>query len=244
MHRVKEDVESFVQRLQQAAGANLISLMLYGSAAREDFHEKYSDVNLLCVVRDIGGPALNQLAPVVHWWSKEMRHRPPLFVTAEELKTSADVFAIETLDLKANHRLLAGRDVLSDLEVPMNLHRVQLEHELRTVLMRLRHHYLLAPGDEHELEKVLAKSISSVMVLLRHALIAVEHPQVPESKRDVLVAIAKVFGIDTAALHAVLDLREGRRIQTGTGTLYQAYMECVAEMTSQVDRMELKLAPK
>ena len=135
MKRVKEDLETFVQRLQQAAGANLVALMLYGSAARDDFHEKYSDVNLLCVLRDIGGPALSRLVPVVHWWSKEVHHRPPLFVTAEELKTSADVFAIETLDLKANHQLLAGQDILSDLEVPMNLHRVQLEHELRAILM-------------------------------------------------------------------------------------------------------------
>jgi hypothetical protein len=240
MKRVKEDLETFAQRLQQAAGANLVALMLYGSAARDDFHEKYSDVNLLGVLREIGGSALNSLAPVVHWWSKELHHRPPLFVTAEELKTSADVFAIETLDLKANHLLLAGQDVLSDLEVPMNLHRVQLEHELRALLMRLRHHYLLVSEDEHELEKTLAKSISSVLVLFRHALIAAGQPAVPEDKREALARVTEVFGINTAALHAVLDVREGRRIQTGIGTLYQSYMECVAKMTSQVDRMELK----
>jgi hypothetical protein len=240
MQRIKKDLETLVQRLQQAAGANLESLMLYGSAARDDFHEKYSDVNLLCALRDIGGSALNQLAPVVHWWSKELHHRPPLFVTAEELRTSADVFAIETLDLKADHQLLAGKDILSDLEVPMNLHRVQVEHELRTMLLRLRHHYLLMSENEHELEKVLGKSVSSVMVLLRHALIAVGHPAIPQSKREILSAAAQVFGIDPAALHAVLDLREGRRVQAGIATLYQGYMECVARLVSQVDRIAAK----
>jgi len=120
------------------------------------------------------------------------------------------------------------------------LHRVQVEHELRTMLLRLRHHYLLMPGNELELEKVLGKSISSVMVLLRHALIAVGHPIIPQSKRDILSAVAQVFGIEPAALHAVLDLREGRRAQAGIATLYQGYMECVAQMVSQVDQIAVK----
>jgi len=32
---------------------------------------------------------------------------------------------------KKSHRVLFGRDPVADLEIPMNLHRVEVEHELR-----------------------------------------------------------------------------------------------------------------
>ena len=67
-------------------------------------------------------------------------------MTLEELRESADVFAIELIDIQRSHRTLFGQDVVAAINVPMNLHRVEVEHELRTTLLRLRHHLLLHPG--------------------------------------------------------------------------------------------------
>ena len=53
------------------------------------------------------------------------------------------MFAIELLDIQATHQTLSGDDVVSAHHVPMNLHRVEVEHELRTTLLRLRQHLLL-----------------------------------------------------------------------------------------------------
>ena len=60
------------------------------------------------------------------------------------------------------HKTLFGQDIVSAIQVPMNLHRVEVEHELRTALLRLRQHLLLSPENEDELRRVLAKSIASV----------------------------------------------------------------------------------
>ncbi len=234
MSGLKEDLDQFVERLK-ATGANVETVVLYGSAARNDFNEKYSDLNLLVVLREARGAALDQVAPVVEWWTKKMHHHPPLFVTEEELRTSADVFAIETLDIKANHRTLFGRDLLAAIEVPMNLHRVQLEHELRTLLLRLRQHFLLAHGNHHELEHALAKSASSVVTLFRHALIALGQ-EAPESRREVVMHIAQLDGVDAAPLNAALDLREGRRVELGIDTLYHRYMDAIAALIRHVDQ--------
>jgi len=239
MSSLEEDLGQLVQRLQAAAGASVESVILYGSAARGDFHHRYSDVNLLVVLREIGAAVLGQVAPVFAWWTKQRKQRPPLIVTEEELRASADVFAIETLDLKANHRVLAGRDLVASIEVPMNLHRVQLEHELRTTLLKLRQFYLLAQGDEQRLQDAVAKSASSVITLFRHALIAMGRPA-PDSRREVVAAIAEVEGINAAVLHATLDLREGRRVEAGIETHYQQYMAVIADLVRRVDQ----LAPK
>jgi len=236
---VKEDLDDLVQRLQAAAGDNLESVVLYGSAARGDFHERYSDVNLLVVLKATRGPALDQIAPALQWWTNKKKHRPPLVVTEEELRTSADVFAIEMLDVKTSNRILAGRDVVTAIDVPMNLHRVQLEHDLRTVLLRLRQHYLLAREDPPQLQHALVKSSSTVVTLFRHALLAMGL-NAPESRREVATQIATLEALDARPLHAVLDLREDRRIETNLDTLYHQYMDAIAALVHHIDC----LAPK
>jgi predicted nucleotidyltransferase len=233
---MKEEIDEFVQRVQQAAGENLESIVLYGSAARDDFSEHYSDLNLLCVVRDAGAEALYRLAAVVEWWSKAGGHRSPLFLTADELRDSADVFAIETLDIKTDHRILVGTDVLAGIEVPMNLHRVQLEHELRTMLFRLRQHFLLFADNEHELQEVLAKSVSSLVVLLRHAIIALGHEPSKGTKRQWSAQAGQLLRLDVAAVDAALDLREGRRIECGARELYDRVMKVIAGTVQQVEK--------
>ncbi len=118
MKKPEDKLQELVQRLQTACGDNLVSVVLYGSAAREDFHEQYSDVNLLLVLRELGPNALHALAPVIGWWSHEEKLRPPMIMTLQELRESADVFAIELLDIKTVHRTLAGEDIASTIEVP------------------------------------------------------------------------------------------------------------------------------
>lgn len=236
---IHDDLSEFVSRLSQAAGENLESVLLYGSTARDQHDETFSDVNVLCVLRQANGPALDAVAPVEVWWSNSLGHRPAMVVTLDELRQSADVFAIEALDLKEANRVLYGKDVMASIEIPMNLHRVQVEHELRTLVLRLRQHYLLACSDEKNLQVVLGKSVSTALTLLRHALVAAGVPAVAD-KRAVIAAVQRTFGIDTASVGAALDVREHRRVEIATNRLYGAYMDCLAAVVESIDRVSPK----
>ena len=158
MKKPESQLQELVTRLQQACGENLVSIVLYGSAAREDFHEQFSDVNVLVVLQHLDAASFAAISAVLRWWSHEQKLRPPLIMTLEELRESADVFAIELLDIQRSHKTLFGQDVVTAIPIPMNLHRVEVEHELRTTLLRLRHHLLLSPDNQDELRAVLAKS--------------------------------------------------------------------------------------
>ena len=231
----EEQLRELAKRVQEAAGANLECLALYGSAARHDFYEQYSDVNLLCVVGAATAALLERLNIVMTWWSKTLGHRPLLILTLDELRESADVFAIETMDLQAYHRVLAGHDVISSISVPMNLHRVQVEHELRTLLLRLRQHYLLYWHDEAELQKVLAKSVSSVVTLLRHAAIAVGDADTAAPSRAAVERAGQVLRVDVSPVLAALDLREARRPEISVMDLYNRCMSVLAAVIRQVN---------
>src|SRR5581483_388410 len=139
----EKQIAEFLSRMRQAAGENLQSVILYGSGADGEFHPNYSNVNLLCVLRETSFAALNDLAPAVHWWTRKKYH-VPLLLTRDELKRSADVFSIELLDMREQHRVLYGEDVFEGLTIPMRFHRVQLEYELREKTILLRERMLLA----------------------------------------------------------------------------------------------------
>ena len=228
-------ISDFVERLRQAAGDNLVSVVLYGSAATGAFIEQRSDINLLCILNRLDDGGLNALSTVVQWWSRELRYRPPMVLTQDELITSADVFAIETLDIQAQHKLLFGRDILVSVQIPMNLHRVQVEHELRVLLLRLRQHYILAYGSSDDLEKALVRSASSAGTLLRHALIAIQDDS-PASSRAALPKVAERFGIDASSVNAVLDLHDGKRVESNIDKVYLNFLAALETVVQKIDR--------
>src|ERR1700675_3837519 len=174
-----------VNRLKEFAAANLECVILFGSAARGDFHQGHSDLNVVCILRSLSVEELGRLALGVKWWCGEQKEPAPLFFTKDELRDAANVFAIEILDMKRGRRILYGADVVADIEVPMNLHRVQVEHDLRTIILKLRQHYLRSYGNSNELAPILRKSFSGVLTLLRHTVIAFgEEP--PVAERDMI----------------------------------------------------------
>ena len=92
----------------------------------------------------------------------------------------------------------------------MNLHRVEVEHELRTTLLRLRHHLLLSPDNEDELRAVLAKSITSVLTLFRHALIAVGREAAACEAAVAGKCRARFLDLKGSRCESILELRNGR----------------------------------
>jgi hypothetical protein len=231
-----ELLQQFVTLARSAMGENLESVVLYGSTVRGDAQAPYSDLNLLCVVRSAARAELEKMASLVNWWSQGQGQRSPLIFTADELRRSADVFAIELLDMKRAHRVLYGAEIIASIQVPMNLHRVQVEHELRTLIQKLRQHYLHGPAEEASLRTVLAKSVSSVVTLLRHTLIAMDH-DAPIDRHDVLNQIHKHMGVNVHALQAVLELRTTSNAKGNAGALYGNYLELLEHICDQLDRV-------
>jgi predicted nucleotidyltransferase len=224
-----------VNRLKEFAGANIECVILFGSAARGDFRQGLSDLNVACILHSLTVEELGRLADVVKWWCVEQREPAPLFFTGDELQQSADVFAIEILDMKHDRRVLYGKDAVAGIDVPMNLHRVQIEHDLRTMILKLRQHYLRAPGNAKELSPVLRKSFSGVLTLLRHTVIAFgEDP--PAGERDIIARAATLTGSNASAFEALLPLRETGEFHGEIVPVYGAYLKALEKISSALDK--------
>ena len=225
-----------VERLKAAAGENLQAVVLYGSAVTGEFQSKHSDLNILCIVGRAASSELEALHPATAWWVGE-RNRAPLVFTLDELRRSADIYAIELFDIKQKHRMLYGEDFFATFEVPLHFHRLQVERELRANWLRLREAILTAPQKRKVHLALMLSTISTFCVLFRHALGALGQPM-PETKRQAVDAVSALVGADPSGFRAILDFREGKRRerQIDVEASLHAYLELVELVTNEYDR--------
>jgi hypothetical protein len=201
----EKQINELVQRLKGLAGENLNCVALFGSAVSREFHAGFSDINVICLFRELTAPAMARLVPLMRWWTKK-DFPAPLLLTRTELEKSADVFAIELFDIRQSHRLLYGEDVFSNLQVPMDLHRVQVEHNLRTKLLTLRQMYAQFADDDQRVGRLMLDSVSNFATLFRHTLIAMgEKPG--ESKEENIQKLAARIHFDPAIFVRLLQVR-------------------------------------
>jgi hypothetical protein len=229
-------LDEFVQKLKTAASDNLKAVILYGSAATNEFHSKHSDLNILCLLDRSDTASMEALQAPVEWWIRK-GHRPPLVFTLDELLRSADIFTIELLDMKSHHRILFGEDVLAGISVPMRYHALQVERELRTDWLRLREAMLAAPQKSKVYLELMVSSFSAFAALFRHALIAVGLTSTV-TKRETIERIAQFAGADPIGFNTILEFREGKRKEREIDvekTLDQ-YFAFVEAVTDKFDR--------
>jgi len=231
-------LDSLVEKLRKALGSDLVSVVLYGSAAAGDHDENFSDFNVLCVLTQITPAQLGATETVFRWW-REQGNPAPLLLTELEVQTSTDCFTIEFEDIKAHHRILYGTDVVSTLTIDRCFYRAQVEHDLRAKLLRLRQKASGILSDKDVLRRLLVDSISTFCVLFRHALI-LHSTSVPARRRDIIAAAHEKFGIDPAPFNTLIDRRE-EKIKPGEiepVALLAAYLNEIGKVIHAVDSLE------
>ena len=231
-------LDQLVEKLKKAHGADLVSVVLYGSAAAGDRNENFSDYNVLCVLKQIAPAQLGACEDIFRWW-REAGNPAPLLLTEDEVRTSTDCFAIEFHDIKESHKILYGADVVSPLTVETCFYRAQVEHDLRAKLLRLRQKASGVLSDKKVLLRLMADSVSTFCVLFRHALI-LHGAGAPAKKREVIERAVERFGIDAAPFRTLLDLREerGDAKEIEPEPLLVTYLNEIGKVINAVDRLE------
>ncbi|MDX2268812.1 MAG: hypothetical protein NW208_11950 [Bryobacter sp.] len=224
----------FVERARKALGERLQAVVLYGSAATGEYDEGRSDLNLLLLASGLDLAELRSLRPLCEWW-QEQGHSWPLLFTPEEYRSSADAFPMEQMDIAAAHRVLFGAFDFGPPQVTREVHRAQVEHEVRAKVLRLRQKGILLVEDSKELLRLVENSLSTFLVLLRHVLLLEGHA--PPFARLELLQLAAGLGYETEALKTVLALRRGQVSPKSIDSvqLFESYLQQVQALAARVD---------
>ncbi len=232
---VRKVVVPFSEAMVTLHGDNLKSISLYGSAVGEDFIPKKSNVNLLFAMERIDPPDLKKSLRLVSQGRK--KGIIPLFLTVEHMKSSADTFSIEFLEIKENYILLYGNDILKELEVNSQNVRLQCEQQLKGGLIRLYQVYLETGMREKKIRSLLINSLTSFIPIFR-SLLRLKGKVLPTKKRDIISDLGKEFTVNADIFLKVLLMKEGKKIEDNLEKLFGDYLEEIEKLCIICDRME------
>jgi predicted nucleotidyltransferase len=177
-------LDDLVAQLTKAFGSGLRSVVLYGSAAAGEHIPNRSDYNVLVIADGFDLDTLHKAAAVSRAWA-EAGNAAPLTFTAQEWRSSADVFPMEYADILERHRVLYGDAPFDGIAVDTRDLRLQLEHQAKGKVLQLRRAILASHGDSKRLIELLSASLSTFMVLFR-ALVRL-YGEVPPADNEALI---------------------------------------------------------
>lgn len=226
-------LEQLVSKLELAFSGRLVSVVLYGSAAAEGQADRFSDLNVLCVLKDITPRELASGEPILRWW-RELGNPSPLLMSEEEVANSADSFPIEFRDMQRRRRVLFGPDPIAGLTVQDTQYRTQVEHELRSSLLRLRQQGATVLSHDDALIALCADSVTTFCVLGRHALLLNgENPA--DDRRAMVRQLAGTIDADLSSFESLLDIRESTPVKVNPPDLFGDYLAAIGKLIVFVD---------
>jgi predicted nucleotidyltransferase len=229
------EFREFCRGLVEVYGPGLRSIIVYGSLARKEYFAERSDINVLIVLSEADIDALRKAVDLVAR-ARETCRVTPFFLTMHEIETSTDVFPIKFHDMRDAYVVVYGDDVLAGLEVKDDNLRLEIEQEMKILLLELRQFYLQrakkggASGAEH-----LIAYFNSFLYLLKR-IMKLQGLNVPSLHEDLLRAAAKQYELDIEVLKRMLEYKRGRPIKEAVRESIPLY-GAVAKMADVVDRM-------
>lgn len=218
-------------------GENMEGLMIYGSAAIGDYMPGVSDINLLIILKRVNVLVLNTMREFMKKTGRVLM-TPPLIMTKEYIRSSADVFPIEFLEIQEKHRALLGEDVFAGLKISTVNLRHECEHELKGRLLRIRQSYLETRDSARDLRQMLISAHNANFPAFRAAL-RLKEVKPPLKKEEVTAALAVHFELDAELFHTVkrLRLREIKLNVLTLCSLIERYLIEVERLATIVDRL-------
>ena len=230
----------FVDDLKSSHGANLVSVILYGSAANGDFVSATSDYNVLIALKQIRPRDLRAAQAPIREWNR-LGHPLPVYFTASELQTATDVFPIEFNQMRKARKVLYGEDLLANVEISNEFLRHQTEYELRSKLIQLRRVYIPASVATEKLLDLMSDSLVSFATLFR-AVLLLHNVEPALAKRDVTEQLTRHLRIDGAPFEKIFEMREKKNYTTfdevSANRLFSDYLERIENVIEAVDHLE------
>jgi predicted nucleotidyltransferase len=189
-----EYAKKAIEEYRSLYGSDLVSVILFGSAAGGDFNPEKSDINLLIVLTSMDIELISRSADIQIKYLRK-RFSKPLFMDKEYIASSCDSYPMEFFDMKERYEVLAGEDVLSSVLPGIDHLRLQVERELKGKWLHLLDEYTFACKNRKQLVQLTQLSLRAFAPVFR-ALLKLKDTPVPVAKKELLFAVESVYSID------------------------------------------------
>jgi len=234
-----ERIGPFFRDVLERQGGAVHSLHIVGSAMTEDFNPKRSDINSVIVLKERDLSFFEFLAPVGKKYGKK-RLAPPLVLTLDFIRRSADVFPIEFLTYKLIHKTVCGEDIFEVLPVNKKDLRSQCERELKSKLVGLGEGYISAKGERKTLIEGYIRYMANYIPLFR-GIIYLTGKEPPTARLDVIKALSGATGVNTDVFERVYMAKSKGEKFSGAAlkNIFEEYYEATERLAGFIDEITL-----
>ncbi|HEX38247.1 MAG TPA: hypothetical protein ENG70_05260 [Candidatus Cloacimonetes bacterium] len=218
-------------------GDALESVYIYGSATTDDFQEKYSDINVALILKDISIKNLIKARDCIKLLRKK-HVTAPLFLTKEHIIDSLDSFPIEFLNIKTSNLLLAGEDFFEGITFTDRDIRLQAERELKGKLLLLRAALLENLDKKKILSTVVINSFTALMPVLK-GIVFIMKSDIPKNTSDIIRKSEEVCGCDLSSFQTALKIKN-RALKFNFEdfiSFFENYITAVGQLANYVDKL-------
>ena len=229
------ELKELIDKLGEAHGTNLKSIVLYGSAVAGGQLDEEAPKKVLVVLDQITPAELKASHDVAEWWRLEGNPIPVYFST-EEMADASDVFPIEFLDMSKLRHVLYGKDPFEGLDIHTTNLRHQLEYELRARLIKLRRLYITDSNNPNRVIRLMAESLDSFAVLFRHVL-TLRGQEAPFDKRECVMKLADAIALDKRVFERIFQCEAEEQVwlQAETDETFGAYLSQIERVIDGVE---------
>lgn len=228
-------IGNLIENLKDTFAEKLVSVILYGSCATSTCENNFSDINLIVVIDNLCATDLKKASAAIKDFSKT-KNPLPLFMDKDEWFNSCDVYPIEYLDIKERYSILYGEDIVKPLVIEKTNLRLQCEHEVKNLLIKLRQNYLAKNGNLKAIEEILKKSSKNYFALFR-AILRLTQDNMPLEHAQVIDTFSEKVKIDKEVFLKLLEFRESSN-RLGAKTIskneYETTIQKLIDSTNEV----------
>jgi len=161
---MEEKIIIFVEKLKEIFKDHLKSCILYGSYVKGNYVKDVSDINLIVVVDNLKWKDLEEIKNKLSKYAYKNLIKP-YFFSEWFLLSSSDVFPVEWLDIKENHRVIYGDDLTEKINVKSENLRIEIERKIKQLYLDFQHS-LIFENDKHFILKETVKNIKFLTPLI------------------------------------------------------------------------------
>ena len=234
---VRKKFIPYLEKMLDMYGENLISVIVYGSAASGGYIKGVSDINSAFIFRELNFPVLKKgLRNISRGISDSIA--APLYLTREYISSSLDVFPIEFMDMKEKHVLLYGENIMSSMDIKGEHIRLFCEQQVKGKLVRIRQAYLEVGLSKKGMISLMTEALNTLIPVFRN-LIRIKGGVPPLEKPAIIKALSAAFGLDAGVFLQVYGYSTGKEKITSAEaeTLIDSFMNEVEKLSVMVDAL-------
>ena len=226
-------LSTFVSAINVAYSTDLVSVVLYGSAA-EDKLTSTSDVNLLVVLRSFSRDQTDRIRDTF-LAAQAAINLQAMFLLEDEISSASELFAQKFADILRRHKVILGQDPFSGIKIDRNDKIFRLKQVLLNLALRLRAGYVSRSQRPEQVARILAETAGPLRAASA-TLLELEGSPAADASAALDAAAASLDQGKNVVAELLAVRSAGARAQGSPGLLFQV-IELIKYFSDRAQRL-------